>query len=199
MKKRLGPSERLYPMPCALVVGGTLEEADALAAAWINIVSSTPPSVAMGLRCTRRTLELIRRTGEFTVNLPSTSLAAKVDYCGLVSGRTHDKFAATGLTLVPGALVSTPLVAECPYNLECRVTTEVEVGEYAVVIGEIVESHAEESILDETGEKVDVGALDPLVYIAGSREYRGLTPKLANAYSIGKVYMSESGAGSDAE
>ena len=74
MKKRLGPTERLYPMPCALVVGGTMDEADVLTVAWLNIVSSTPPSLAMGLRRTRRTLELIRQSGEFTVNLPSTSL-----------------------------------------------------------------------------------------------------------------------------
>lgn len=189
MKKRLGPSERLYPMPCALVVGGTMDEADVLTVAWLNVVSSTPPSVAMGLRRTRRTLELIRRTGEFTVNLPSTSQVTQVDYCGLVSGHKHDKFTESGLTLEPAAVLATPLIAECPYNLECRVADQIEVGEYVVLIGEIVESHAEESILDETGDKVDVGALDPLVYIAGSREYRGLTPKLADAYTVGKVLI----------
>jgi flavin reductase (DIM6/NTAB) family NADH-FMN oxidoreductase RutF len=187
MKKRLGPSERLYPMPCALVVGGTMEEADVLAVAWLNIVSSTPPSIAMGLRRTRRTLELIRETGEFTVNFPSTSLVTEVDYCGLVSGRKHDKFAEAGLTREPAALVATPLITECPYNLECRVSESVEVGEYVVIIGEIVESHAEESVLDATGNKVDVSALDPIAYIAGSREYRGLSPKLADAFSIGKA------------
>jgi len=186
VKKLLGPSERLYPMPCPLVVGGTAEEADMLAVAWINVVASTPPSIAMGLRRTRRTLELIRKTGEFTVNIPPSSMAAVVDYCGLVSGRAHDKAAEAGLTLVSGSAVGTPIVEECPYNLECRVTHEHEIGEYVLIVGEILESHAEESILDETGEKVDVGALDPLVYIAGSREYRGLTPKLADAFAIGK-------------
>ena len=30
MKKRLGAVERLFPMPCVLVVGGTMEEADTL-------------------------------------------------------------------------------------------------------------------------------------------------------------------------
>ncbi len=190
MKKRLGPSERLYPMPCALVVGGTMQDADVMAVAWINIVSSTPPSVAMGLRRTRRTLELIHETAQFSVNLPPTSLATKVDYCGLASGRKHDKFAEAGLTLEPGVALGTPLIAECPYNLECRMTTALEVGEYVVVIGEIVETHAEESILDSTGEKVDVDALDPLVYIAGSREYRRLGDKIADAFSIGKDLMA---------
>ncbi len=187
MKRRLGPSDRLYPMPCPLVVGGTAEEADLLAVAWIGIAAGSPPSVSMALRDSRHTLGLIRRTGEFTVNVPRASQAAVVDYCGITSGRDVDKAAAAGLTLVPGAVVATPLVAECPYNLECRVTHEVDIGHYVLVVGEIVESHADEDILDTSGTKVDAGLLDPLVYIAGSREYRSLGPVVAEAFSIGRT------------
>lgn len=190
-KKRLGPVDRIYPMPCPLVVGGTLENADALAVAWIGIAGSTPPSVGMALRRTRNTLALIREHGDFTVNLAPTSLAAEVDFCGTTSGATTDKWAATGLVLEPASIVNAPLIAQCPYNLECRVTHEVELGEYVFVIGEIVESHAEESVLDESGKVVDVGALDPLIYIPGSREYRGLGDKLADAYSIGNRFKQE--------
>lgn len=187
MKKRIGPVERLYPMPCPLVVGGTIEHADTLAVAWINIVSSVPPTIAMGLRDSRYTLELIRRSGTFTVNVPDTSMAAQVDFCGTTNGRTTDKFASTGLTLAPSALVEAPIIDQCPFNLECRVTEEVVVGSYVVVLGEVVEAHAEERILAEPeGSVVDVGALDPLVYIAGSREYRGVGPKLADAYGLGR-------------
>jgi flavin reductase (DIM6/NTAB) family NADH-FMN oxidoreductase RutF len=186
MKKRLGPLERLYPMPCVLVVGGTMELADTLAVAWINVVASTPPTIAMGLRKTRRTLELIRETGDFTVNVPDTALVAAVDYCGIASGRSTDKFADAGLTLSASALVTAPMIAECPYNLECRVTGETEIGEYVLVLGEIVESHAEERVLRAGTDIVEMGALDPLTYIAGAREYRALGPKAGDAYSIGK-------------
>ena len=192
MKKRLGPSDRIYPMPCVLVLSGTLEETDALAVAWIGIASGKPPSVAMALRKTRRTLELVRATGEFTVNIPSTDQAAVVDYFGIASGREHDKFAETGWTPVASSAISAPIIAECPYNLECRVTHEVDIGEYALVIGEILETHAEESILDESGARVDVSLLDPLVYIAGSREYRSLGDKVADAFSIGRTIQPES-------
>ena len=147
MKKRLGPLERLYPMPCVLVVGGSMDVADTLAVAWINVISSTPPTVAMGLRKTRRTLELIREHGDFTINVPDTSLVAAVDYCGISNGRLTDKFADAGLTLSEASVVTAPLIDECPYNLECRVTGESEVGEYVVVLGEIVETHAEERVL----------------------------------------------------
>jgi len=187
MKRSLGPTQNLYPMPCPIVVGGTMECANALAVAWINVVSSTPPTVAMGLRRTRRTLELIRENGSFTVNVPDTALAAETDYLGITSGGDNASIEASGLVLAPGSVVSTPVIEQCPYNLECKVTGEVEVGEYVVVLGEVVESHAEERVLDETGKKCDVGKLDPLVYIAGSREYRGLGEKIADAFSVGKT------------
>ena len=189
MKKRLGPIERLYPMPCPLIVGGTLDEADLMAAAWINVVASTPPTLVVGVRRTRRTLELIRTTGDFSVNVPHTALAAQVDLCGIASGRKVDKLAVTGLTLGPSAVIAAPLVEECRYNLECQVRREVEVGEYVVIFGEIVEAHAAAEILGEDGTTVDVGLLDPLVYVAGMREYHRLGGKVADAYSVGKALL----------
>ncbi|MDH4140524.1 MAG: flavin reductase family protein, partial [Coriobacteriia bacterium] len=156
MKKRLGPSERIYPMPSPLVVGGDAERCGAMPVAWIGVASATPPSVSMALRKTRHTLELIRLTGTFTVNLPSTDLATQVDYCGITTGRGCDKIADAGLTTSPSARVDAPIINECPYNMECRVTHEIEIGEYVLVIGEVLETHAEERILDETGKKVDV-------------------------------------------
>ena len=187
MKKRLGAVERLYPMPCALVVGGTMENADALAVAWISVVGSTPPTVAMGLRESRHTLTLIEATGSFTVNIPPSSLAAEVDFCGITSGRQADKFAQTGLTLVPGATIETPIIEQCPFNLECRVTETVAVGAYRVVLGEIVEAHADEEVLvSGHADLVDIGALDPLVYAPGVREYWRLGEKVADAFSVGR-------------
>lgn len=191
-KRRIGAVERLFPMPCPIVVSGTMEHADGLAVAWINVIASTPPTIAMGLRCSRYTLELIRETGSFTVNIPSSDLAPEVDYFGLASGRMVDKFAVSGLTLSPGAVVEAPIVDQCPYNIECRVTEESLLGNYVVVLGEIVEAHADESVLREPGsDLVDVDALDPLCYLAGVREYRRLGEKVADAFSVGKVFMED--------
>jgi flavin reductase (DIM6/NTAB) family NADH-FMN oxidoreductase RutF len=187
VKKRLGPSERLFPMPCPLIVSGTFERANLFTAAWINVVSSTPPSVALGIRKNRHTYEYIEKSGDFSVNVAPTRLVEQVDYCGLVSGRTIDKWGTSGLHMQDADRISSPLVAECPYNLECVVKERIEIGEYVVVIAEIIESHAAESILAEDGKTVDVDELDPLVYIAGSRQYRGLGPKIADAFKIGKA------------
>lgn len=184
MKRALGPSERIYPMPVPLVVGGSGDDIDLLAVAWIGVAGPTPPTIAMSLRNSRRTLELIRANGgELTINIPSTRLAKQVDYCGMVSGRTADKFAHTGLTPVPGLVVSTPIIAECPYNMECRISREVPLGEYSFILAEVLETHADEEVLAEDG-KVDITKLDPLVYLAGVREYRGLTDVVAPAFTV---------------
>jgi len=106
----------------------------------------------------------------------------------IVTGRAADKFAATGLTLVPASMVGTPIIDECPYNIECRTTHEVEVGDYIVVFGEIVECHAEENVLRPDTDIAEMDYLDPLIYIAGAREYRGLGPKLHDAYKIGNAF-----------
>ena len=186
MKRRLGPTERLYPMPTPLIVGGAGDRLGVMAVAWIAIAGSTPSSVVMAVRVDapharahprdRRVHRQHRRR---------VALAEAVDYCGIVSGRNADKFADTGLTPVPGAVVATPVIEQCPLNLECRVMQEVPNGDYVLVIGEIVETQADEAILDDKG-RVDVDALDPLVYIPSTREYRGLTAKVADAFKIGR-------------
>lgn len=185
MKKQLGPSDRLYPMPVPLICGGTMEDADACAVAWMGICATNPPRLAIALRESRHTLARIRATGTLTVNTARAEDAAVVDYFGTTSGRDTDKFAVSGWTLEPSVAIEAPRIAECPYQMECRVIQEVELGSHVLLIAEVVESHAEEDVLDETGGKVDVGKLDPLVYIAGSREYRRLGEKVADAYTVG--------------
>lgn len=185
MKKRLGAAERMYPMPTPIIVSGSMGEPRGFTASWVNVVAGTPPTLVVGVRNSRHTLEMILSTGEFTVNMPSPDLVAEVDFFGTVSGAKCDKFARTGLTLVAGATVSAPVIGECKFALECRLVDTVDVGDYSVLFAEIVETRADEEILDDDGHVV-VELLDPLVYIPGSREYHRLGGKVADAYSIGR-------------
>ena len=57
-------------------------------------------------------------------------------------------------------------MAESPLNVECRWLREVELGDYRLVMGEIIEIHACESAFDANG-KADIRAFDPLVYLGG--------------------------------
>ena len=58
---------------------------------------------------------------EFTINLTTASMARATDWCGVRSGRDTDKFAATGLTPLPGLLVKSPTLEQSPLRIECAV------------------------------------------------------------------------------
>lgn len=191
-KRTLGPLERIFPMPCVLIASGTPEYAGLMTASWINVVSNTPPTIAVGIRSSRETYQHVEATQAFSVNIPTSEMADVADYIGLYTSTklSQPKPLTTELTLSPGTASLAPIINECPYNLECIVSHVTEVGHYYVVLAEIVETHASEAILvDEESDLVSMDALDPLIYIAGAREYRRLGPKVADAYSVGKRFV----------
>ena len=118
------------------------------------------------------------------VNQVPASRVLEADYCGIRSGRAVDKLVTTGLDIEPSTLVSSPMLVECPLNLECRYLQEVELGDYRLVLGEIVEVHAVEEAF-KTASNGEVGAFDPLVYLGGIREYWSLGERKALAYKDG--------------
>ncbi len=190
MKTRLGPSDTFFPVPVALVVSGAMKKPNIITIAWIGVMGSTPPTVAVSLRKSRYSLVLIRDMGEFTVNIPPADLFKEVDYCGLVSGRCVDKFEGAGLTPLESVVVASPIIKECPYNMECKVTGEIELGEWVMILGQIVETHVDEDKTDSSDQKVDIAQVNPLVYCATIREYWELGRKLGNGFSAGKEIAS---------
>ncbi len=184
-KKQLGPCVTFFPQPTTLVsTVGADGSFDLMTASWAGILSKTPPTMGVSLNKGRRTYELIRETGCFVVNMVPASLAVEADFCGLKSGRDFDKVKETGLTLSPATHVAAPLIVECPLNIECRYTGELELGDYRVVLGEILEIHAAAKAFGEDG-SMDTRQFDPLVYLGGIRQYWGLGEKVADAYRDG--------------
>jgi flavin reductase (DIM6/NTAB) family NADH-FMN oxidoreductase RutF len=190
MKKPLGPMARVYPTPIPLVMSGVGDEASMLAVAWAMPAGRKPPSIAMIVGKRHHTYELIEKTGEFTVNFAPSCLHHEVDYCGLVSGRDTNKVEDVRFTLVESEIVSVPMIAECPFNHECRLVAEYDLPSTShMIVGEIVQSHANEDVLNEDGDELDIMKLDPLVYATGVREYFRLGERLADAYSCGRTLM----------
>jgi flavin reductase (DIM6/NTAB) family NADH-FMN oxidoreductase RutF len=186
MKKTLGPTDILFPVPAALVAVGSVERPNLLTIAWIGMMASNPPILAISLKKGRYSLGIIRAEREFTVNIPSAAQIIETDFCGLVSGRNHNKFEESGLTAVPASLVKAPLVEECPFNLECKVVQETAFGYWVVFFGEIVETHVQAEALDSKTGMIDVSKLDPLVYCATIREYWSLGQRLGFGFKAGQ-------------
>jgi flavin reductase (DIM6/NTAB) family NADH-FMN oxidoreductase RutF len=155
----------LYPIPAVLVSCGW-ERPNIITLAWAGTLCSDPPAVGIGVRPERFSHSLIVETGEFVVNLPRADQVNVVDHCGMVSGRSVDKWAACGLTTAPASKVRTPLIAECPVALECRVSHQLTLGVHDLFVGEVLAVRVDEEMLTEQG-KLDYERLEPLAYTGG--------------------------------
>lgn len=144
-----------------LISAGTMDASDVTTIAWIGTLCSEPPVIGIGVRPARWLHHFIVETGAFVVNVPDTMHVRELDLCGTVSGKTHDKWALAGLTREKGTITGTPMVAECPLNLECRVRETVHLGSHDLFLGEVVASYTDE------GTHRGSGLHDPVCYIGG--------------------------------
>ena len=187
MKKSLGSKPLIFPSPVWCI--GSYDANDrpnVMTAAWGGICCSKPPSVAVALRKATYTYSCLIATRAYTVSVPSKKYAAEADYFGMVSGKTVDKFKATGLTAERAQNVHAPYVKEFPMVLECRVTHVLEIGLHTQFIGEILDVKVDESILGADG-LPDLLLLDPFLYSAEIRKYYGIGEYMGRAYDIGKA------------
>jgi flavin reductase (DIM6/NTAB) family NADH-FMN oxidoreductase RutF len=185
-KKQIGPSTQLYPMPALLVaVRSEGERAAILTVAWAGIVGGQPPMMALEIGSRHYSTPFIEREGSFTVNVPRADMAAGVDYCGSVSGtKDPDKAATCGWTLAPSTQITSPMIAECPVNMECRVVRKIEAGQAQFYLAEILETHVDDQALDDLGHPTAQG-INPLIFTPDG-EYYALGAHLGKAWQIGR-------------
>ena len=100
----------LAPLPPALISCGTLQNPNVMTAAWSGIICTEPTLAYVSIRPSRFSNELIRKSGEFVINVPTVEIAKAVDFCGVKSGRNIDKFKHTGLVAVKSSLINAPQI-----------------------------------------------------------------------------------------
>lgn len=167
-KQSWKPGNMLYPLPVVMVsVADQNGKKNIITIAWAGTVCTNPPMVSISVRPERYSYSMLKETGEFVINLTTEALAFATDYCGVVSGREHDKFAELGLTALPGEKVAAPCIAESPVNLECRVVRVEELGSHHLFLAEVVAVHADEKYMDANG-SFDLARAKPIVYSHGT-------------------------------
>src|SRR4030066_133496 len=121
IKKKSGPQPMVWPHPTVLVGANVNGKPDFAAVAWTGVAASNPASVTIALQPHRYSLKGIYENRTFSINVPSVDLVKETDYCGLVSGADADKAKTCGFKVFYGTLDTTPLIEQCPVNLECEV------------------------------------------------------------------------------
>jgi len=187
-KKSVKPTSAVLVTPVVLVScqdeGG---KPNIITLAWVGVASSEPPMISIAIRPERHSYGIIKKTGEFGANLPTTAILKEMDFCGMVSGSKLDKFAATKLTPVPAEKIKAPLIKECPLNLECRVKQVLALGSHDLFLGEVVAAHMDTEIQDEKGQ-IDIGKTKFFTFGAGAREYWSLGERIGKyGFTKGKL------------
>jgi flavin reductase (DIM6/NTAB) family NADH-FMN oxidoreductase RutF len=142
---------------------------------YFTACSSNPPvvcfcaSVRTGPRPHKDTLENIRVTGEFVVNIVSEDFAAQMNVCSGEVAPEVDEFELSGLTPMASELVKPPRVAESKAQMECRLREILvisdEPGGGSLVFGNVLRFHIDEAVIE--GYKIDPGKLNAIGRMGG--------------------------------
>lgn len=160
-------------------VGG---KANYVTIAWFTMVHPKPPYVLVAMNKVHYTNAGVKENGTFSVNIPSSEMAEKTDYCGLVSGRKYDK--SDLFETFYGKLKTAPMVKECAFSAECRLVQTVDLPMEELFIGEIVAAYSEERYL--TDGQPDLKKMNPLILVQTQKMYAAMGPDLAPAWEVGK-------------
>ena len=144
---------------------------------FFNVVCSKPPTVVF---CplirgtdgkTKDTLNNVRTTGEFVVNIVTEELVPAMNLSSIEDVPELNEFEFAGLTAAPSVVVRPPRVAESPIHFECKVHQIVDISDQpgggSLVIGTILHIHVDERVL--LGEdKINLSALKPVGRLVGN-------------------------------
>ena len=186
MKVPFKPGTLVYPLPALMVsCGDRPENYNIITVAWTGTICSDPPMFYISVRKERHSHKLIMDNGEFVLNLTTEALAKATDWCGVRSGKDHNKFKEMHLTPEQGQIVKAPLIAESPLNIECKIVEVKELGSHDMFIANVVAVNADEKLIDKNTGAFQLNHAHPLAYSHG--KYYGLGEKIGSfGFSVAK-------------
>jgi len=132
----------LEPGPIVLVSSRWKGKTNIMTMGWHCVLEFTPALVGCLISNGNHSFEMIRKSRECVINLPTTALTDIVVGIGNTSGGEIDKFEHFGLTAQAAEKVKAPLIGECHANFECRLHDAALINKYNFFIFEVVKAHA---------------------------------------------------------
>lgn len=131
----------LEPGPIVLVSSAWRGGTNIMTMGWHTVMEFVPSLVGCMISAGNHSHDMIRRSGECVINVPTTALTSKVVGIGNCSGASTDKFKKFELTPEPASKVKAPLIRECYASFECKLSDGRLVSQYNFFIFEVVKAH----------------------------------------------------------
>ncbi len=144
MKKKSFPLAEVYqllePGPVVMVTTSYKGESDVMTMSWQTMIDFDPPILGCIISNRNHSFNLLKKSKECVINIPTVELAEKVVGVGNVSGRQVDKFEKFQLLQEAASQVKAPLLTECFANLECKVIDTKMVTKYNLFILQVLKA-----------------------------------------------------------
>ena len=188
MKKSLGSFPGVYPMPVLMVAAYDENgRVNVMNAAWGMICAMD--KIALFIDEDHKTTQNLLKTKAFTVSIADREHMDVADFFGIATGnKMADKFERTGYHAVKSDVVNAPIIDEFPYVMECELAEVINTENMYAIVGKIVDTKAEESILDEN-DKVEVEKLQAIIFDQFKHGYYVSGDKAGKAWNAGKDLM----------
>lgn len=187
MRKNFGQKTVITPLPVLILA--TYDEngiPNAMNAAWGGQYDVNEIFVSLSRHKTTDNL-LLKQA--FTVSFATADTVVESDYFGIESGRKVNKIEAAGFTVTKSEYVDAPIIDQYPLTLECRVKELQNDSDGYILIGEVVNMSADESIL--TDGEVDLSKLRAIVFDSAANKYRIIGEEVGDAFACGAALIKE--------
>lgn len=144
MKKKSFPLSKVYqllePGPVIMVTTADKGKANVMTMSWHMMIDFEPPLVGIVMSDRNFSFNILKKTKECVINIPTVELAATVVAVGNTSGATTDKFKKFDLAQEDALYVKAPMLNACYANLECKVIDMKMAKKYNIFILEVVKA-----------------------------------------------------------
>jgi flavin reductase (DIM6/NTAB) family NADH-FMN oxidoreductase RutF len=162
------PGTMIYPLPVVMVSCGTKESGyNIITVAWTGTICTDPAMCFISIRPERYSYNIIKKNGDFVINLTTRKLAYATDWCGVMSGKEYDKFHEMHLTPSKAKKVKSPIIEESPINIECIVKEIKPLGSHSMFISEVVNINASQKYFNINNNAFNLAKAQPICYSHG--------------------------------
>ena len=180
MKKNIGSTLALYPMPLVVIGAMVDEKPNWLLAGHVGIMGHD--HVMVSLAAAHYTNKGIKVTGKLSINIVDEGMLEKADYCGCVSGNKEDKSTVFAYELDSDGV---PMISDAKLTMVCNVEDIYETKGFENFICTIDATYANEHILNDAG-KIDYHTFKPVLFEMPTYEYLHTGEVIAPCMSYGK-------------
>jgi len=189
MSERINIGDNAFILPEPQTILGTMlnGKPNFMALAWITRLNYKPCIMGMGVNRGHASNEAIRKTGQFSINIPSTDMVEITDYVGLASGNRTDKSELFDIHF--GELENAPLIRTCPLSMEFKLIDTIDLPSNSIFVGELVAAWTEEQFM--TDGYVDVQKVRPFTLTMPDNRYWSVGEQVGRAWHDGKTIRDQ--------